>query len=281
MVNLQAVDAKIERARSEMRLLKADISEFCEERSRLIVREESEDRERWVYRGSDAKAPIQWSIRVGEFAYNLRSALDHLVWRLVSHHGECGGRHAKDTCPGTHSEFPIFDGSDSRRFDQKLCGVSSTVKEYIEDVQPYHQSKAEYPPDSDRVRRGLAMLRDICNRDKHQRLLAANVRWTGEWLKFVNRASFYPMPRLDEHSYVDPRSGDTMNVVGHELRNGEVLLTTSGSRDWQHLEFPVDAYFQQMPHSKAGTWQAVSVAETLDACFESADMVVSRLRKEM
>ena len=72
-----------------------------------------------------------------------------------------------------------------------------------------------------------------------------------------------------------------MNVVGHELRNGEVLLTTSGFRDWQYLEFPVDAYFHQMPHSKAGTWQAVSVTETLDACFESADMVVSRLRKEM
>ena len=38
MVNLQAVDAKIERARSEMRLLKADISDFCDERARLILR---------------------------------------------------------------------------------------------------------------------------------------------------------------------------------------------------------------------------------------------------
>ena len=32
---LEAVDAKIERARSELRLLKADIAAFCEERARL------------------------------------------------------------------------------------------------------------------------------------------------------------------------------------------------------------------------------------------------------
>lgn len=77
---LEAVDAKIDRARSELRLLNADIAAVCDERARLIVREECDDeKERWVYRGDTPKAPIQWSIRAGEFAYNLRSALDHLV----------------------------------------------------------------------------------------------------------------------------------------------------------------------------------------------------------
>ena len=88
MPTLESVDAKIDRARSELRLLKADIAAFCEERARLIVREESDDKkELWVYRGDTPKAPIQWSIRAGEFAYNLRSALDHLVWQLVRVNG--------------------------------------------------------------------------------------------------------------------------------------------------------------------------------------------------
>ena len=279
MVNLQAVDAKIERARSEMRLLKADISDFCEERARLILREECEDQERWVYRGGDSKAPVQWSIRVGEFAYNLRSALDHLVWQLASAHGQCAGKHKEDReCPGTHNEFPVHDYPNLERFERQLCGVSPAAREHVERVQPYRRSGDHYPPDSDRVRTGLAVLRDICNRDKHQRLLIANVRWTGEWLKVVNRASFYPMPKQDERSYLDPKSAAGVEIVDQELRYGETLLITSGFRDWAHLAFPVDAYFDRLPGLKNTLGLAISVTEALDSCFEAVDMVVSRLR---
>ena len=279
MPNLEAVDAKIERARSELHLLKADIANFCGERARLIVREECEDRERWVYRGGGPKAPVQWSIRAGEFAYNLRSALDHLVWQLVTSHGQCAGKHKKDReCPGTHNEFPIHDRPCPKRFERRLCGVSPAAKEYVEAVQPYHRSGDDYPPDSDRVCTGLAMLRDICNRDKHQRLLIANVRWTGEWLKIVNRVSFYPMPNLDERAYLDPRSAADVEVVSHELKYGQTLLITSGYSDWQYLGFPVDAYFDRLPSLKNAVGRTISVTEALDSCFEATDMIISRLR---
>ena len=279
MTNLEAVDAKVERARIELRLLKADIMDFCEERARLIVREECEDRERWVYRGGNPKAPIQWSIRAGEFAYNLRSALDHLVWELVISHGQCAGKHKGGECPGTHNEFPIHDCPDPKRFERRLCGVSPTAMAYIEDVQPYRRSRKCYPPDFDRICRGLAMLRDICNRDKHQRLLMANVRWTGQWLKVVNLASFHPMPKLYERSYLDPKHDESAEKIGRELRNGQALLITSGYREWQYLSFPVDAYFDQLPGLTNRVGQALSVSEALDSCFESVDMVVSRLRE--
>ena len=278
MANLEAVDAKIERARGELRLLKADIANFCAERARLIMREECGDRERWVYRGGDPKAPMQWSIRAGEFAYNLRSALDHLVWQLAASHGRCAGKHKGGECPGTHNEFPIHDCSDLSRFERRLCGVSSTAMAYIEDVQPYRRSGDFYPPDSDRVRRGLATLRDICNQDKHQHLLIANVRWTGEWPKFVSLASFYPMPKLDERSYVDPEHDESAETLSQELRSGQALLITSGYRKSQYLSFPVDAYFDELPGLKNRVGQALSVSEALDSCFESTDMVVSRLR---
>ena len=53
-------------ARFELRLLRAEIAAFCQERARLIVQEPLDDGgERWVYRGDVSKAPIEWSIRAG------------------------------------------------------------------------------------------------------------------------------------------------------------------------------------------------------------------------
>ena len=46
MPTLEAVDAKIERARSELRLLKADIAAFCKERARLILATSTKEVER-------------------------------------------------------------------------------------------------------------------------------------------------------------------------------------------------------------------------------------------
>ena len=69
MTALASVDAKIGRARTELRLLKADIAAFCEEKARPIVREPDpadEERECWVYRGDTPQPPIEWPIRAGE-----------------------------------------------------------------------------------------------------------------------------------------------------------------------------------------------------------------------
>ena len=75
MLDFEAIDAKINRARGESRSLKTDIVAFCEEKARLIVPENHGEEVWWVYRGDDPNPPIDWSVRVGEFAYNLRSSL--------------------------------------------------------------------------------------------------------------------------------------------------------------------------------------------------------------
>ena len=57
MVNLEAVDAKIERSRHQLRRLRSEAADFCRERSRLILPEQCEDRRLWVYRGGEAVLP--------------------------------------------------------------------------------------------------------------------------------------------------------------------------------------------------------------------------------
>ena len=123
MANRKAVDARTNRARRRLRCIKAEVADFCAARARLIVREECGDRERWVYCGGDPTMPLRWSIEVGEFVHNLRSALDHLVRQLATAHGECVGRHGGDTCPGRHSRFPMPGLPGARRFEKQVCGV--------------------------------------------------------------------------------------------------------------------------------------------------------------
>ena len=276
MPTLEAIDAKIERARSELRLLKTDIAAFCEERARLIVREDCGEQERWVYRGDTPKVPVQWSIRAGEFAYNLRSALDHLVWQLVLANGEC---------PDRNTEFPIQAQVSQSNFKRDLRGVSQIVSDYIKSVQPYQVTVSEYPPDSDRVGMGLAMLHEICNMDKHRHLAIAIAEWTGEHPKSVVRIPFHPMRNRDENArFVHTSLAEEYpdSVINHELQNGQPLLTApfSLSGEWRALEFPIAAFFDGLTcfHFNVRNFSA---SEALDACIDSVEIVVSRLRKEL
>ena len=281
MNHLEAVDAKLERARGQSRRLKDAAADFCRERSRLILPERCGERRLWVYRGGEPVLPLGWSIEVGEFAYNLRSALDQLVWQLAAAHGACAGQHGDGECPGRHSEFPIRTRPDPDRLDVRLCGVGTAARAYIESVQPRRRPGRVNAPKGNRVGWGLGLLRDICNRDKHQTPLKARARWTGEWPRALRRDGLPGAPGAGEHINPGARSGGGMRTVGHELRYGQALLATSGWTDGRWLEFPVDAYFDDVPHSRSGAGRGAPVAETLDACMDSVEMVVSRLRREL
>ena len=133
-----------------------------------------------------------------------------------------------------------------------------------------------HSPNGNRVGRGLGILRDICNRDKHRAPLKASAGWTGEWPHVLRCDA---VARAEEHPGL--YSGSAVEMVGHELRYGEALLVTSGWPDAQRLEFAIDAYIDHLLHARAGTGRAASVGETLDACTDGVEMVVSRLRKEL
>ncbi len=78
-----------------------------------------------------------------------------------------------------------------------------------------------------------------------------------------------------------PGSGGADRAVGRELRYGQALLVAYGWTDGSGLEFSVDAYFDDLPHSRSGERRGAPVSETLDACMDSVELVVSRLRREL
>lgn len=134
-----------------------------------IVREVREyvDKQVWVYRGEAPNAPISWSVIFGEILYNLRSALDHLVWQLVLANGQT---------PGRHNAFPITNDAQGweKIKDNLLNGVSSRHKSMIGYLQP-HSGGINLPFDVSKFK----LLDDLSNTEKHRYMIVAFIAYMG------------------------------------------------------------------------------------------------------
>ncbi|MYB50467.1 MAG: hypothetical protein F4X72_14585 [Dehalococcoidia bacterium] len=158
MLGLQGVNAKIGRASESLRRLETDIRGFCENQRLQLVREVQEGIH--VVDSGPPELLINYSIRAGEIAYNLRSALDHLVWQLVQANGKT---------PDRRSEFPIFleESEYFKGAKSKLKGTSRRQRELIASFQPFRSHNGIGPH--------LWMLHTICNIDKHRHLNVVNL----------------------------------------------------------------------------------------------------------
>lgn len=261
MSDFDAIDAKISRARREMRTLQADIRLFCEEKARLIIEEINDEEIIWIYRGNTPIPPTDWSIRVGEFAYNLTSALDHLVWQLVEENG-CK--------PGRWNEFPIQNqanrDSERKRF---LKGVNCKDCRYILSIQPFAD-------DSSGIGHRLANLKAIGNIDKHRRIIVTKVRWSGEVPDIFDRGSWSDLngPKVRMYPYVIwQQPGPTNLVYGQSL-----IATGRRLRDSEFMIFPVEAVFEERDIDGEKWGDNLSVPEMLDNCIIGVEMVVAHFK---
>jgi hypothetical protein len=104
----------------------------------------------------------EWSLVIGDCVQNLRSALDHMVWQLVS-------TSTRQNNP-TSLEFPIF--SDSARYAQgatnRISTLAAATQNIIESVQPFHNPYGY-------VQDPLWQLHTLSNIDKHRRLHVGDV----------------------------------------------------------------------------------------------------------
>ena len=163
-VYLEAIYAKIGRADRGLRTLSTDMEKFCE---RQRVEQKRSQRknpdgksvdtvEAWL--ADPDETPIEWSIRIGEIVYNLRSSLDHLVWQLVLDNGEK---------PSRRNAFPIiWEKSDWENIAKhRLRNVSCENMKKIHALQPF--GGGLWLPFNVNAFRELDYL---CNVDKHRHL---------------------------------------------------------------------------------------------------------------
>lgn len=163
MASLRSVHLKLIRAEEHLQAFKTEIALFQETGPFRIEedRETDPDAVLVTFRGRNFPN-ARWSVVLGDFIHNLRSALDLLASELVS---AAGNEPVHDVYPKTH--FPIL----TKRPDAKNGlvgqanipgGIRDESRSLLDSVQPYQRSKPALHP--------LAILQELSNKDKHQQL---------------------------------------------------------------------------------------------------------------
>ena len=157
-LEMRGIQTKLERAQESLEGLSSRIAFHCaNEKVRLETATRQATDPDAGY--EEPETVYEYSIAVGEIAYNLRSALDHLIWQLVSANGES---------PNHRNEFPIFlDAGDyDKSVENRLRGLDDRQRSMIESFQPFQDNRSVGPH--------LWMLYTICNIDKHRYLNVVN-----------------------------------------------------------------------------------------------------------
>ncbi len=155
---LDGIAAKLDRAQEHLKALHAQLPAFLDEKPHRFVGYLDPQARRYSIRVIIEKdPPLLWSIIVGDFVHNLRSALDHLIWQLVI---VGGGK------PTRSNQFPIFTQEphterQREAWDRMTNGLSEDILNAVKQVQPYTTP--------DRAKEtGLALLNGLSNEDKHR-----------------------------------------------------------------------------------------------------------------
>ncbi len=240
-----------------MRNLEGDITEFKgKERVRLIAEIEQD-----ISGMVDSGPPellIGYSIRVGEIAYNLRSALDQPVWQLVCHYRKTATR---------QNEFRIFISEREYRKAKrnKLRGVGHGPATAIESLRPCHEYSA--------LGAHLWMLHLICNIDKH---------------RYVNVVNLHSIATAHLRDDSVPRT------LTHGMKSGLALLTYlkgTGYEDRVEIEVATDVCFRdpELEGASPGYGSRIEteginrppVTSVLSSCLQAVNEVVAMLTRNV
>ena len=252
----EGISAKITRAASQSSSLKADMDKFCRGIRQSIVHEVYDEAEEqaWVFRGETPSVPIDWSVTLGEILYNLRSALDHLIWQLVRANGQC---------PGRHNAFPIVKEDDGWEKQKKgqwaLSGVSESAVEMIRRLQPY-TGGVGLPFNVG----AFWQLHSLCNIDKHRHLVFAIASSDGLGPRH-NRPPFdRPMPARPLRGWGD---------LG-KIKKDHVMLSLNDAGVRIEPDFQISIRFEEIgePEITAGT-----VPDIVRGCLEAVQGAVELL----
>lgn len=222
---LEAVKWRLERADEHLATLNAERDAFLrrvEENGRPIVGEFERDVGEYVFRVDVEPPDPRIGLVVGEFAHNLRAALDNVLWQVVLLRGGS---------PTKVTQFPIHESREGYRDDLKrgvLRGISADDRAFIEGCQPFQGG--ERSADS-----YLVFLAWLNNVDKHRfihvggaiaRTIGMKVSYGSEG-EFAGWFPWYAIPVKDVAKVLDvryvslPRSEDRTEIM-------RVAIETSG-----------------------------------------------------
>jgi hypothetical protein len=165
--SLEGPVIKLARAESQFHVLQQQIEAIWHPEEPWPVRPEAHrgGLEYRFYLGELPGIEPAWALMAGEIMFNLRSALDHLVWELHVRHYR--GRSIPPKVE-IASQFPIFDTADKwrERGRRRIKPLSKRDQRAIHFLQPYVRRNDKWS----RTRRALNDLNELHNIDKHRQL---------------------------------------------------------------------------------------------------------------
>lgn len=144
---------KTDRASTHLKRLQEALAEYRKNPFTITTQDDLE-RQRHTWRLFMRPAPSEIPLSIGEFAYSLRSALDHLAWQLALLSG--GTPSPKTAFPIHRDETPKSED----RFRQLTWDVPCEAAKIIRRFQPYQRG-------ADFHSHPLWQLSQLCNLDKH------------------------------------------------------------------------------------------------------------------
>jgi hypothetical protein len=169
--SMTSANVKMWRAQEHLESLEKELEAFRKSTDCPMWREcEIDTRQQlWIVDGDLPAPSYRFSLYTGDFLYNTRAALDHLVWDLVI---SCSNY------PTRRNAFPLFDSPQrwERLHEQRLAGINDEIRAEIRDCQPCFGTNPFR-------NRHLFLLEELCNIDKHRRFnLTTAATDGGFWL---------------------------------------------------------------------------------------------------
>lgn len=166
MADLPDYELKRRRAKFHRDTLAEAVNGFIESERHTVRGEPDMDSGKYVFRVPLRPVDPEWSLILGDWIYNTRSSLDHLITALSNDPNN-------ETC-----QFPIYgnrkdwqsiekwwDDDPKDRIKRDLHGTPPGTKAVLKPLQPFYGV-----PRTDPNRHPLFQLQAMSNRDKHRRL---------------------------------------------------------------------------------------------------------------
>jgi len=163
-LGLTYTQMKLGRAHEHLSQLKAEVARFLQGKPYTERRYDDIEHSWHIISVEQHVTPDPVGLLVGEFAYGVRSSLDHLAWQLAL---------LTTDKPRRMTAFPIESecpGPKNAIFEEKIASILPQAVKVIESLQPYTRWPAfkSHP---------LWKVNKLCNIDKHQVIAIAYVNF--------------------------------------------------------------------------------------------------------
>ena len=203
--SLDGIQAKLYRAKEHMDAVADEVEAFINDGNPYeVVGQFEVDRHAWVERVKvNHDPPVRLGVLVGDWAHNLRSALDHLAYALTEYNGRT---------PTRKTQFPIIHRPGDFKAAAKRCvsGLTDAQRERIDSAQPYKAGDAykTHP---------LYGLAELSNADKHRVVQAT-------YAHLSTRQERQQIERVDDTPGRPPVQRITVAPPGQPMKDGAPIL---------------------------------------------------------